>query len=101
MSNSPRDLLIDYNSPNHPHRNYDSTRSKNKLLASVDSDGHILSKSPSNKGSHNSDHHNHLQMLNHHRRKSFLKEHRSKDKESGIATSLPMLNLKSNTIIKG
>lgn len=68
-SNSPKDLLIDHLSPNHPHRNHDITRSKNKLLASVDSDGHILSKSPSKKGSHNGgDHQNHLQMLNHHRR---------------------------------
>ena len=68
MSNSTKDLLVDYLSPNHHHRNHENTRSKNKLLTSVDSDGHILSKSPSHKGSHNSDKQNHLQMLNHHRR---------------------------------
>ena len=101
MSNSPKDLLVDYLSPNHHHRNHENTRSKNKLLASVDSDGHILSKSPSHKGSHNGDKQNHLQMLNHHRRQSFMKEQRSSEKDSGVATSLPMLNLKSNTIARG
>jgi len=67
-SNSPKDIHQDPNSPSYFRRNYDNTRSKNKLLASVDSDGHILSKSPSHKGSHNGEHKNQLQMLNHHKR---------------------------------
>jgi hypothetical protein len=65
---------------------------------STDSDGHTLGKSPSNKGSHGNNEHANLSMLNHERRKSYMKHQRSGDSFKEVSTSLPMLNLKQTAL---